>query len=326
MKRFSKRAIDINKAAGYTIAINVFQILGALTVTALSLATGGYAFTGRFEQILLTGMTIIVCWGAALDIREAHKARRLASEADMLGDAYDKLEELNSTLRAQRHDFMNHLQVVYSLLELEEYPAANEYIEKVYEDVKRVGRSLRTAHPAINALLAAKLSDCESKNIKVELMIESPWEALSVPGWEMCRVLGNLIDNAIDAMTAASAAGKTEMPHLTIFLGETLQTFTFEISNNGPRIPENIIERIFQNGFSTKSMGRGMGLSIVKGIMQTYNGSIELHSDDERTTFTGVIRKPAARAMQEESSAQADAAEPEENKEDEINRPTADWR
>ncbi len=301
MKRFSSRVFNLNKAAGYTIVINILQIMGAITVTLFSVASGGHAFTGRFEQILLSGMTLIVCWGAVLDIREAYNTRRVATEADMLSDAYDKLEELNSTLRAQRHDFMNHLQVVYSLLELEEYPSANEYIEKVYEDVKRVGRSLRTAHPAINALLAAKLSACEEKNIKVELMIESPWETLPIPGWEMCRVLGNLIDNAIDAMTAASAAGITENPRLTIFLGESLQSFSFEVSNNGPRIPESIVERIFQNGFSTKSMGRGMGLSIVKSILQTYNGEISLHSDDEMTSFSGVIRKPAARAVQEEA-------------------------
>lgn len=301
MKRFSNRVFNLNKAAGYTIVINILQIMGAITVTLFSVISGGHAFTGHFEQILLSGMTLIVCWGAVLDIREAYNTRRVASEADMLSDAYNKLEELNSTLRAQRHDFMNHLQVVYSLLELEEYPSANEYIEKVYEDVKRVGRSLRTAHPAINALLAAKLSACEEKGIKVELMIESPWEKLPIPSWEMCRVLGNLIDNAIDAMTAASASGKTEKPHLTIFLGESLQNFTFEVSNNGPRIPENIIERIFQNGFSTKSMGRGSGLSIVKSILQTYNGEISLHSDDELTSFSGVIKKPAARAVQGEA-------------------------
>lgn len=301
MKRFSNRVVDLNKAAGYTIVINILQIMGAITVTLFSVASGGHAFTGRFEQILLSGMTLIVCWGAVLDIREAYRTRRVATEADMLSDAYNKLEELNSTLRAQRHDFMNHLQVVYSLLELEEYPSAGEYIEKVYEDVKRVGRSLRTAHPSINALLAAKLSACEEKNIKVELMIESPWEMLPIPGWEICRVLGNLIDNAIDAMTAASAAGMTENPRLTIFLGESLQNFSFEVSNNGPRIPENIIERIFQNGFSTKSMGRGMGLSIVKSILQTYNGEISLRSDDELTSFSGVIRKPAARSVQEEA-------------------------
>ena len=285
MKKLSTRLVNLNKASSYTIAINALQILGALTVTAFSLFTGGHAFMGLWEQLLLSGMTVIVCWGAALDIREAINARKIYGEADMLEDAYGKLEQLNTTMRAQRHDFMNHLQVVYSLLELEEYASASEYLERVYGDIKRVGRSLKTAHPAINALLAAKLSDCEARGVKVELIIESPWEALPVPGWEMCRVLGNLIDNGLDALSS------TKNAQMTIALGETLQSFTFEIANNGPEIPDTILERIFQSGFSTKSSGRGMGLSIVRTILQAYGGKIELHSDASRTSFTGTIAK-----------------------------------
>ena len=285
MKKLSTRLVNLNKASGYTIAINALQILGALTVTAFSLLTGGHAFMGLWEQMLLSGMTLIVCWGAALDIREAINARKIYGEADMLEDAYGKLEQLNTTMRAQRHDFMNHLQVVYSLIELEEYQSASEYLERVYGDIKRVGRSLKTAHPAINALLAAKLSDCEARGVKVELIIESPWEALPVPGWEMCRVLGNLIDNGLDALA------DTKNAQLTISLGETLQSFTFEIANNGPEIPDTLMERIFQSGFSTKSTGRGMGLAIVRTILQAYGGHIDLHSDPDRTAFTGTIAK-----------------------------------
>jgi len=289
MKIKSKRTMNFNKAAGYTIGINSLQILGALTVTAFSLLSGGHAFTGRWEQALLAAMTLIVCWGAALDIREAFSAKKLANETDMLEDAYSQLEQLNSTLRAQRHDFMNHLQVVYSLLELEEYQSAGEYIEQVYGDIKQVNRSLKTAHPAINALLAAKLSDCEERGVRAELMIESPWNTLPTPGWEMCRILGNLIDNALDAMK------DTQNAQLTIKLGETLQAFTFEIANNGPQIPDALKERIFQSGFSTKNTGRGMGLSIVRTILQAYGGKIELSSAPERTSFTGIIAKtPAA--------------------------------
>lgn len=292
MKKLSTRLVNLNKAAGYTIAINTIQILGALTVTAFSLFSGGHAFMGLWEQMLLSGMTVIVCWGAALDIREAVNARKIYGEADMLEDAYGKLEQLNNTLRAQRHDFMNHLQVVYSLLELEEYDSASEYIERVYGDIKRVSRSLKTAHPAINALLAAKLSDCESRGVAVELVIESPWTALPVPGWEMCRVLGNLIDNGLDALSGTKGA------KMTISLGENLHAFTFEIANNGPEIPDNLLERIFQSGFSTKNTGRGMGLSIVRSILQAYGGKIELHSDAERTSFTGTVMKPPAMPAQ----------------------------
>ncbi len=287
MRKLSSRLVNLNKAAGYTIAINALQILGALTVTAFSLLSGGHAFTGLWEQALLSGMTLIVCWGAALDIREAINARRIYGEADMLEDAYGKLVGLNSTLRAQRHDFMNHLQVVYSLLELEEYKEAGEYIERVYGDIQRVSRSLKTAHPAINALLAAKLSDCEGRGIRLELRIDSPWAALPVPDWEMCRVLGNLIDNGMDALAGTKDA------HMTVTLSETLQAFTFEIANNGPEIPDTLMERIFQTGFSTKSTGRGMGLAIVKSILQAYGGRIRLSSTSERTVFAGMIARPA---------------------------------
>lgn len=289
MSRKRNRLMNLNKAAGYTIAINTIQILGALTVLGFSLASGGHAFMGLWEQMLLSAMTVVVCWGAALDIREAFQARKLASETDMLEDAYAQLESLNSTLRAQRHDFMNHLQVVYSLMELQEYASAEEYIEKVYEDVKRVGRSLKTAHPAINALLAAKLADCEERGIQVELDIESPWDRLPVPGWEMCRVLGNLIDNGMDAMSS------TKNARMVIRLKEDLHAFSFEIANNGPEIPDTLMERIFASGFSTKSQGRGMGLSIVRSILEQYGGGIVLASCPEKTAFTGSVPKAALR-------------------------------
>lgn len=279
------RRINFNKAAGYTIAINALQILGALTVTAFSLATGGHAFMGLWEQMLLSAMTVIVVWGAAMDIREAFNARRMADEADMLEDAYGKLEQLNGTLRAQRHDFMNHLQVVYSLLELEEYESASEYIEKVYGDIQRVSRTLKTAHPAVNALLAAKLSECEERGVQVSVAIELAWQTLPVPGWEMCRVLGNLIDNGMDALDGVPAA------QMRIELSEDLHSYSFKISNNGPKIPESMSERIFVSGFSTKNSGRGMGLAIVRAVLEAHGGSIRLTSSDEETVFFGQIKK-----------------------------------
>lgn len=285
MSARKNRLMNFSKATGYSIAINIIQILSALTVTAFSLATGGHAFMGLWEQLLLSATTLIVIWGAALDIREAFSARKVAGEADMLEDAYGKLEELNSTLRAQRHDFMNHLQVVYSLIELGEHASASEYIEKVYGDIQRVSRALKTAHPAINALLAAKLSDCEERGVRVEMTIGSAWQSLPVPGWEMCRVLGNLIDNGMDALSG------TENARMTIALHENLHEYSFRIANNGPKIPDSLMERIFVSGFSTKSSGRGMGLAIVKEILEEHGGSIHLSSTDEETAFTGRIAK-----------------------------------
>ena len=285
MTRPMRRFVNLKKAVIYTVVINMLQIASSITVAVMSLVTGGHAFIGLPEQVLLCTMTLLVSWGAVLDIREAFSARELASDADMLQDAYAQLEDLNGTLRAQRHDFMNHLQVVFSLLELEDYKEASDYIERVYGDIRRVSRTLKTAHPAINALLAAKVGDCEARGVHVDLQIESPWAGLPVESWEMCRVLGNLIDNAMDAMKDAPE------PRLLIRLSESVQSYTFVIANNGPMIQPSIAERIFQRGFSTKGEGRGMGLSIVRGIMESGGGRLTLASDERETRFEGTLPK-----------------------------------
>ena len=273
MTRPMRRFVNLKKAVIYTVVINMLQIAGSITVAVMSLITGGHAFIGLPEQVLLCTMTLLVSWGAVLDIREAFSARELASDADMLQDAYAQLEDLNGTLRAQRHDFMNHLQVVFSLLELEDYKEASDYIERVYGDIRRVSRTLKTAHPAINALLAAKVGDCEARGVHVDLQIESPWAGLPVESWEMCRVLGNLIDNAMDAMKDAPE------PRLLIRLSESVQSYTFVIANNGPMIQPSIAERIFQRGFSTKGEGRGTGLALVQEMIEAYHGTIRVESE-----------------------------------------------
>lgn len=285
MRLAKHRELNLNKVFYSTIVVNGMQVAAAASVVALSLISGGKAFIGLSEQILLFAMALIVIWGAVLDIAEARAARRVGQEADMLEAAYAQLEALNNTMRAQRHDFINHLQVVYSLTELGETAEALEYIHKVHADIQRVGRTLKTAHPSINALLAAKLSDCERRGIAMSLEIKSMWRALPVPGWEMCRVLGNLIDNAIDALRDAPN------PRLAVEMDEEDARYLFCVSNNGPMIEPLVAPSIFSMGFSTKRAGRGMGLTIVADILRAYGGDVSFSSDAQRTAFRGSIPK-----------------------------------
>ena len=287
MKRALRERIDISKISKYSIAANAMQILFAFGIFLYALFGREFNLTGRAEQVLVGAMALIVIWGAALDIRDAFNARKIARQSEMLEEAYGQLEDLNATLRAQRHDFKNHLQVVFGLIELREYQEAQEYIERVYGDVELVGRSLKTAIPAVNALFAAKMADCEEKGIQMDVQIHSPWQGMPIAGWEMCRILGNLIDNAMDAI----AAGKAERKLLTVETGETLHEFTFRVENTGPEIPEEMRERIFERGFTTKSSGRGLGLSIVREILRENGGDIRLFSDEKGTRFEGRIPK-----------------------------------
>jgi len=190
-----------------------------------------------------------------------------------------QVETLNHTLRMQRHDFLNHLQVVHGLMELGEYDEADRYLSMVYGDVQRISRVLKTAHPAINALLQAKSAACAEQGIDFE--VEFTTSLAEIPGqaWEICRVLGNLIDNAIDALEGAP------QPRLLLRAVEGIAAYQIVVANNGPSIPEHVKKNMFAPGVSTKGEGRGMGLAIVLSVMEGFGGEISVSEEAGWTRF-----------------------------------------
>lgn len=287
MRQRLQEKLNIKKAARFAVIINGLQIAAMLAVLLYAILRKDPQ--GRLVEIAaIAAAFLIVSWGAVLDIREALSAGKIVEQARMLEEAYGQLEALNGTLRKQRHDFMNHLQVVFSLLELKEPAEAMQYVENVYGDIKKTGSILKTAIPAMNALIAAKRQDCEEKGIALDIHIDAGWRDMPVPGWEMCRVMGNLIDNARDALLEDEGnPGR----RIALTIDETPGAYTFRVENNGPAIPPSVQGRIFQLGFTTKSDGHGSGLSIVKEILEAYGGEIRVESDDRATAFIGSIPK-----------------------------------
>ena len=290
MKTRLTERLNVKKAARFTVVINLLQVaamVAVLVYTVVHAPTQGR----HIEIAAIAAALLIVLWGAVADIREALNAARIMEQARMLEEANRQLEDLNGTLRKQRHDFMNHLQVVFSLLELNDADEAMQYVESVYGDIKRTGSVLKTAIPAVNALIAAKRQDCEAQGIALALHIGSSWQGLPVPGWEMCRVLGNLIDNAREALLADEASTDRR---IDLTIDETPGAYTFRVGNNGPAIPPQLHRSIFQLGFTTKSDGHGSGLSIVEEIVKDYGGEIRVESSEENTVFIGSIPKKGA--------------------------------
>ncbi len=277
MRKLS-RQIDVRKNAWYAIVINSIQILAVWVLAILLIIEHNF-----WISVATFVIAAIVTLGAAVDIREALISRRKSDEADTLTKMVSQMDSLNRTLRAQRHDFLNHLQVVFSLIEMEEYQEASDYIEKIYGDMQSVSRTMRTDNPAINALLRAKIASCEETGIQVTLNAVGSWKNLPMPAWEMCRVFSNIIDNAVDALK------NTTEKQLDIALKEDLHGFSFSVSNHGPMIPPKIAHRIFEPGISSHGEGRGMGLYIVRTTLENYGGQITVHSDAAKTTFAGSI-------------------------------------
>ena len=213
---------------------------------------------------------------------------KLIARNDALRESIDNLCELNDKLRMDRHDYLNHLQIIYGLMELEEYDEMNSYLRKVYKELLKTGKAVKTSKPAINALLAAKMAEAEAKGIELLIEVKSDLKQLTIEDWELCKILSNLIDNAVKALEDNDAEEKRIRVNIT----ETPERYIFSVEDNGPKIPEDIRDSIFKKGFTTKKEdGHGMGLAIVCEILSENGGDIELSSDDDETVFTVNFRK-----------------------------------
>lgn len=290
-----RRTIDIKKAARYAIILNAVQIAAAVAIALLVLLTDVEARASwRYIAALVCVSALLVICGAIVDIGNALSADRIKQQSEMLEEAYAQLESLNGALRAQRHDFRNHLQVIGGLMEMGESDEAAKYIDRVYGSVGALSAQLRTASPAVNALLRVKTAEAQKHGVAMDVIVRSAWEGLPAQGWEMCRVLGNLIDNAMDALK------DTPSPRVTVTLGEELRALIFSVENNGPEIPMGIREKIFQPGFTTKGGERGQGLAIVREIIAGYGGELTLESDENHTAFCGRLPRGAAQPPEKE--------------------------
>jgi sensor histidine kinase regulating citrate/malate metabolism len=180
------------------------------------------------------------------------------------------------------------MQIVYGLMELEEYEEMNEYLRQVYKELLKTGKAIKTSKPAINALLAAKSAEADAKGMEFLIEVKSDLKHLTIEDWELCKVLSNLIDNAVRALEESGQENKK----IRVDITETPEKYVFYIEDNGPQIPEDLQEKIFKKGFSTKKEeGHGMGLAIVSEILGENGGTIDLKSEEKETVFTVEINK-----------------------------------
>lgn len=284
-----KKRLYINKTIVSLIIFDIVQVVSVVGIIIYNYKTDTEAFNSllEVEHLILLFILCIVFINSFLTIRDVLSLSEHSNSYNTVKNSLHQVENLNNTLRAQRHDFMNHLQVVHGLIDMEEFEEAKSYIQKVFEDIQKVNNFLKTSNPAVNALLQAKILAAEKYEIKVNLNIKSPLKDIKIPSWELCRVFGNIIDNAIYAL---SNLRKDKIIEIDIF--EDLTYYGFKIRNNGPSIPSEILSRIFEAGFSTKSNeGQGMGLYICKDILSKYGGNINVKSNDNFTELEGFFKK-----------------------------------
>lgn len=182
---------------------------------------------------------------------------------------------VTDTLRAQTHEFANQLHTISGLVQLGEYDAVHELVGTLTRRRAEINDAVtqRVSDPAVAALLIAKTSLAAENGVTLVLDPDSRLRALPpATATDVITLLGNLIDNAVDASVGAPRAEV----HVTVRDDDGL---TITVTDSGPGVPPHLRESLFARGVTSKPDvpgGRGIGLALVRLVTTQHGGHVEI--------------------------------------------------
>jgi two-component system CitB family sensor kinase len=202
----------------------------------------------------------------------------------------DTVRGLAQALRAQAHEFSNKLHVVGGLIELSRLDEAVRFVAEtslVHQELIDLVQE-RIADPALAALLLAKATLASERRVEFRLASDARLPAHIADVRDLITVVGNLVDNAIDAASGSTNAW------LEVSVRAEPDGVAVRVRDSGPGIDEPVADEIFREGFTTKGGGAhyGIGLALVRQVAQRSGGWVRV-ANDGGAVFTALIPVPA---------------------------------
>jgi two-component system CitB family sensor kinase len=246
-----------------------------------------HALTGRSEgadQVVLSDDRVVVLnrqpvllrgrpVGSVTTLRDRTELTALRRELDVSRHTTD-------TLRAQAHEFVNRLHTIAGLVELGEHDEVVRYITRTSELHESLNREVTrlVRDPALAALLIAKASLAAEQGVTLAITEGSDLPPVGDRlAADLVTVVGNLVDNALDAIRPG---GRVE-----VTVRATPAEVVVTVTDTGPGVAPGLVERVFQQGYSTKDETdghHGLGLAMIRLICVHRGGSVDVAG----STFT----------------------------------------
>ncbi|MCR4399978.1 MAG: Spo0B domain-containing protein, partial [Syntrophomonadaceae bacterium] len=220
--------------------------------------------------------TLLVMVVAMVSVLVVARLLRLSEElaqhqADV--ENWRHVGELFRGMQAQRHDFLNHVQTLLGLLQLGRAQEAERYIQDVFADTTTLNTVSIPGQPSLMALLHAKMGSAAARGIAFDVRVLADPQRVQVPSHELNRILGNLLDNAFDAVEA------TERRTVSLSIEREQERVVFAVRNPG-QLPATMPDRLCEAGFTSKGGSHlGMGLAIVCELVARNGGRFSLRQE-----------------------------------------------
>ncbi|MFC5928685.1 sensor histidine kinase [Cryobacterium melibiosiphilum] len=245
-------------------------------------------------------------WGWAKRMRRAPAPMgrvvtiRDHTDLQSLGNELQSMRTLSEALRAQTHEHSNRLHTIVSLMELGRTEEALEFATQDLELSQQLTDEMLSSvdEPVISALIMGKAAQANELGIALNVTASGNLTDSGLSVQDLVTVLGNLVDNALDAAASAAASG-VRPRRVDVGVSETDGAVIIEVGDSGPGVDPQAAEDILRLGFSTKepgSYGRGLGLALVRQAVVRLGGTLTIGRgmSDALTGAVFTVTIPAA--------------------------------
>lgn len=209
--------------------------------------------------------------------------RRIAAyQRELIEIHYAEVENMYRQMRGWRHDYRSHIQTMKAHAAQGDWEAVAAYLDQLETDLAAVDTVVKTGNPMADAILNSKISLARSKHIQVQADAAIP-VALALSELDLCVILGNLFDNAIEASLALPEGDRLIRVYMDMKGSQLYISFT-NLTAAGKRQKQGGRFR------TTKGEGHGFGLVRVDTIVERLGGWLSRNSEDG--AFTTEILLP----------------------------------
>ncbi len=197
-----------------------------------------------------------------------YRTERFRSE--LMEHSYGEIRNIYMDMRGWRHDYHNHMQVMKARLDMGDMEGLGKYLEELEQELDRVDTLVKSGNLMADAILNSKLTLARRHGISINCKAKLP-ERLPVEDVDLCVILGNLLDNAIEACGQMEEGGR----FLRIYMTVNKTQFYLSVQNSAKEDPD-FDQR---NYISRKRGNHGLGMKRVKAAVDKYQGYLKLANE-----------------------------------------------
>lgn len=191
-----------------------------------------------------------------------------------------EVNELFTTIRGQRHDFLNQVQTIHTMATLGKLDDLKSFTAELIGEIRVINDIIRIGNPALAALTQAKVVSAANRKIRFLYQISDLDDVeLGIKSVDIVKIIGNLVDNAFDEVAGLDEADR----QVELKVVEQSGHLCIEVKNPGRVISDEDLARLADTGYTTRSDGKhhGLGLAIIRERVRHYRGDMRMTNPPE---------------------------------------------